>query len=145
MKTAIALLALVISAAPAAADPTPLRLIPPEEYDHPYTKGKLIVYVASSPEEVRILCPGAPFHSQIGALGCAHPRESFGCWVVLAPDAYITSRGFPPELVRRHEIAHCNGWGADHKGARVFEDWAEVPPELLCKIPFSPGPVCARR
>jgi hypothetical protein len=126
MKTAIALLALAIAAAAgAAADQTPLRLIPPKEYDHPYTKGTLIVSIASRQEEVRQACPGAPFHPQIGALGCSYAKASFGCWVVLAPPEVITAAGFPPELVRRHEIAHCNGWPADHSGARVFVDWAE--------------------
>jgi hypothetical protein len=43
----------------------------------------------------------------------------------MAPDDVITKAGFPPELIKRHEIAHCNGWPGDHRDARVFEDWAE--------------------
>jgi hypothetical protein len=60
VKTAIGLLTLALAiaaATPAAADPTPLRLIPPKEYDHPY-KGNLVVHVADSQEDVRRLCPG---------------------------------------------------------------------------------------
>jgi hypothetical protein len=121
MKTAIGLLTLAL-AAPAAADPTPLRLTPPKEYDRPY-KGIPTLVVARSQQLVRELCPAAKFSSQIGALGCPHIIGN-KCWVVLAPDADIKA-GFPPELVKRHEIAHCNGWPADHSGALPFVDWAE--------------------
>jgi hypothetical protein len=123
VKTAIGLLTLALAiATPAAADPVPLRLIPPKQYDRPY-KGDLQVTVAKSQQHVRELCPGTKF-GWIGALGCAHVIGN-KCCVIMAPDADITKAGFPPDLIKRHEIAHCNGWPADHKGARVFEDWAE--------------------
>jgi hypothetical protein len=50
------------------------------------------------------------------------PRRLQQCAIVMAPDDVITKAGFPPALVLRHEIAHCNGWPADHRGARTFVD-----------------------
>jgi hypothetical protein len=146
VKTAIGLLTLALAiaaATPAAADPTPLRLIPPKQYDHPY-KGNLVVHVVGSQQEVRRLCPGSAF-SWIGALGCAHLGK-YWCVVVMAPDDVITKAGFPPELIKRHEIAHCNGWPSNHRGAEVFEDWAEEAAmrALECTLPFSPV-VCEKR
>ena len=137
MKTAIGLLtlALVIAAAvPAAADPVPLRLNPPKQYDRPYT-GVLVVLRADSQQRVRELCPGTVF-GWIGALACA---DVFGGWcrVVLAQDEVITKAGFPPEILLRHEIAHCNGWPADHKGAQVFEDWASTPPTTTDPVQYA--------
>jgi hypothetical protein len=125
---------LALVATPAAADsappaqraavkPPPLRLNPPEHYDHPYN-GPLVVTVARDETHVRELCPSAKFTLGV-ALGCSVRHVTEGCWVVLAPEAVISAAGFPPELVKRHEIAHCNGWPADHRGARPFVDWAE--------------------
>jgi hypothetical protein len=66
-------------------------------------------------------CPGSKFAGF--ALGCAHLAAQ-ECKIVLAADSVIIAAGHPPELVKRHEIAHCNGWPADHPGALPYEEWA---------------------
>jgi hypothetical protein len=122
MKAAIGslTLALTLIVTPAAAAEL---LVPPKEYDLPY-KGTVIVVPANSQKQVRAMCPKTKFNLGV-ALGCAEER-SWGCRVIMAPDAEITAAGFPPELVKRHEIAHCNGWPADHRGALPYEEWAET-------------------
>ena len=45
--------------------------------------------------------------------------------MILLADEVVASLGFTtPEFVLRHEIAHCNGWPADHRGALPLEEWA---------------------
>jgi hypothetical protein len=80
------------------------RLEPPAQYNHPYN-GQVIERVV--PEaEVRTIC------MSMGAdlLVRACSQHSNGtCYIVLPNDG-----GAPIETFRRHEIAHCNGWPADH-------------------------------
>ena len=133
MKTAISLLtvelALIVTSAAAHAEPHTYYLIPPAEYDRPY-KGELVVQIARDEDHVRELCPRAVFSPRTGALGCMKTRtEDVYCRIVMAPDDVIKAAGFPPELVKRHEIGHCNGWPADHKGARAWQDWAKTETE----------------
>ena len=80
------------------------KLEPPEQYNHPYN-GQVeerVVPVA----EARTLC------MSMGAdlLGVACSWQSNGvCHIVLPNDEYA-----PVATFRRHEIAHCNGWPANH-------------------------------
>jgi hypothetical protein len=123
MKIAIGLLALVLAATSAVALPEPsYYVVPPPEFDHPYD-GVLKVTTARDQNHVRELCPKANFSLGV-ALGCAHVQTG-SCWIILAPDA-ATHFG---ELVLRHEIAHCNGWPADHCGAGPIDDL----------LPFAPS------
>jgi hypothetical protein len=97
--------------------PEGLRLMPPKEYDHPYSgPGKLQITYAKSQDEVRGLCPLAPF-PKAGAFGCAHPVSPQGCWIIVAPVADMKTVGLTMDITLRHEIAHCNGWPSDHRGA----------------------------
>jgi hypothetical protein len=124
VKTAVSLptLALVATSASAHAEAPTWYVLPPPEYDHPYTKGQLTVVTAKDQQEVRDKCqrqlqPGRGarlLHSRPARV----PRGS-------APDDEIKRAGFVPDLIKRHEIGHCNGWPADHKGARPWQDWAE--------------------
>lgn len=93
-----------------AIKPIPL---PPVEYDHPYT-GVLVTTVATTLKGVRDLCPLPAVY------GCAFRMHSGGCLIVLAPDKDIREAGWTTELVRRHEIGHCNGWPSNHPGARLL-------------------------
>jgi hypothetical protein len=106
------------------SSPRGLRLVPPPQYDHPYSgPGKLRIIYASSQDEVRQLCPLAVF-PKAGAYGCAHSNIPEGCLVVIAPAADIKAVGLTTSLVIRHETGHCNGWPGDHHGALSLEDWA---------------------
>jgi hypothetical protein len=80
------------------------ELEPPEQYDHPYD-GPVDESVMPV-SEVRALCAsiGAAF-----GVACAWVTEDDVCHIVL-PNDYQA----PVALYRRHEIAHCNGWPADH-------------------------------
>jgi hypothetical protein len=51
------------------------------------------------------------------ALGCSQKIWDM-CVIVKVPDAEIIAMGHDPEIFMRHEIGHCNGWPATHKGAR---------------------------
>jgi len=80
------------------------RLEPPARYNHPYS-GQVVERVV--PEaEVRSLC------MSMGAdpISTACSWQSNGtCYIVLPSDGRA-----PVSTFRRHEIAHCNGWPADH-------------------------------
>jgi hypothetical protein len=130
VKTAIGSLTLALAllvAASAATAAAGERLVPPKEYDHPFD-GELIEVTALDQDNVRRWCPTAKFPRW--ALGCMPELRPGRCWIVLAPDDVIKAAGFPPELVRRHEIAHCNGWPADHRGALPYEEWASDYPSI---------------
>jgi hypothetical protein len=138
---AVGLAALMLIAAPASAGEQ-LRLVPPKEYDHAYD-GHLEIVPAHNQNHVRELCPGSNF-SMGEALACAHIRPG-SCRIVMAHDDVIRAAGLPPDLVRHHELAHCNGWPGDHRGARPYEEWALKPGDPdLCRIPFTPGDFCSR-
>jgi hypothetical protein len=131
MNTATCLVALALVAASAATGAAEgPKLVPPPEYDHPYY-GVLIVIPARDQNHVREMCPKTKF-PPMGALGCTILQKGT-CWVVMAPDADIKAAGFSPELVKRHENAHCNGWPADHGGAR----------SILSTLPFVPDNIDA--
>jgi hypothetical protein len=99
-------------------------IAPPVEYDHPYA-GKLTVRLAKDQAEVRAWCPGAKWKTNV-MLACAFPGPEF-CTIVMASAEVLWEQGFTPEIILRHETAHCNGWPADHKGARV---WQKIGPSL---------------
>lgn len=96
-------------AAPAAA----VIAEPPAQFRHPYA-GELISYELPAPEidaACRALGAGGPL-----ILGCA--RRFHDLCVIIVPSA---GSGVSPRThaaLRRHELAHCNGWPADHAGAQ---------------------------
>jgi hypothetical protein len=130
VKTAIGslTLALTLIVTPGAAQSTSAaaegpRVVPPPEFDRPFgPPGKVIVVTARDPGHVRELCPTAKFPNE--ALGCSQLTSTWDCKIVVAADDVIKAAGYPPDLVRRREIAHCNGWPADHRGATPYEEWA---------------------
>jgi hypothetical protein len=114
MRIAIACISFLIAGSPAQAQK--LRVLPPEEFDHPYT-GPSVVVRARDQDHVREMCPGMKFNLGV-ALGCSFRRPNGVCLIIMAPDAVIEAAGHSPDVVYRHEMAHCNGWPADHRGAR---------------------------
>jgi hypothetical protein len=137
MKTAAVLLALAMTAASATAGE--LKIVPPPKYDHPYA-GNLAIWPVKTQQQVRDACPNAKFN--LGhALACTW-RFPGGetCRIVMVPDDQIKAAGLPVELVKRHEIAHCNGWPADHDGALPYVEWAEVPDKPATTKPAKQDP-----
>lgn len=109
----IAILLLLLSNAHAQ---TAGKFLPPEEFDHPYD-GRIVIQMARDYDDVRLLCPSMKF--TMTPLGCAYQiRGTKLCAIVKVSDDTIRAVGFDPEVFMRHETGHCNGWGADHKGAR---------------------------
>ena len=80
------------------------ELEPPAQYNHPYD-GQVVERVMPL-AEVRTLCmsKGTPFNT----LACSWQSDGT-CYIVLP-----NYRMAPVSAFRRHEIAHCNGWPANH-------------------------------
>lgn len=95
-------------------------ILPPAEYDKPYT-GRLILETVPNQEELAKFCGKAYIPGL--TLGCSQ-RRADSCKIVLVPDAIITMNGWTRALMLRHELGHCNGWPGDHPGARGVEDEA---------------------
>lgn len=97
-----------------------LDIIPPVEYDHPY-EGFLVVNRTSNLETTRERCNKAAFPHTLprNAIACAvsfkaaTTREGF-CLVFIPPDEVLAKYNISYDLAYRHEMAHCNGWPADH-------------------------------
>jgi hypothetical protein len=80
------------------------ELEPPARYNHPYN-GPVVERVMPV-ADVRALC----MSKGASARGVACSWVSDGaCYIVLPNDEQA-----PVPTYRRHEIAHCNGWPADH-------------------------------
>ena len=80
------------------------RLEPPARYNHPYS-GQVVERVV--PEaEVRSLC--MPMGADPIGVACSWQNKCT-CYIVLPSDGLA-----PVSTFRRREIAHCDGWPADH-------------------------------
>jgi len=92
------------------------QFLPPEEFDRPFD-GRVIIQEARDSDEVRKLCPKMAF--MIRPLGCSYRIQgTYYCGIVKVPDEQIRDAGHDPAIFMRHEHGHCNGWPADHRGAR---------------------------
>src|SRR5262245_55592308 len=112
------------------------RLLPPEEYDHPY-QGLLKLTREDDERVLTWLCDGH--------IACARARDlcdrmpecpndlrwRFKCVVVMGSDKINRALGADPVVVYRHEVGHCNGWPDNHAGARM--------------LPLGPAPAIWRR
>jgi len=86
--------------------------MPPLELDHPFD-GVLREFRSDAAHMERV-CP----HTS-KALGCARLFRG-DCSIWIANDDILEAAGWPYEVVRRHEVGHCNGFPGDHAGARYF-------------------------
>ena len=87
------------------------------KYDKPFA-GALIDNTAFDMADMADLCSPHPHAERL--LGCSvrfmlnnRPR----CYIYIAADSYLKKYkeyGITAEAVRRHEIAHCNGWPGHH-------------------------------
>lgn len=91
-------------------------ILPPVEFDRPYT-GKLTVETVATREELKPIC-GSVF-TQF-TLACAFRRPD-SCRIVIVEESIIKAYRWTRELVMRHEIGHCNGWPGDHPGERPYD------------------------
>jgi hypothetical protein len=85
-----------------------MRLLPPVEYDYPYT-GKLNLSRMKTPDEVKAACPTANFLATPAACARATIDKS-QCWVYMLEDDALIALGYDVDVVYRHEMGHCNGW-----------------------------------
>ncbi len=80
------------------------ELEPPAQYNHPYN-GPVVERVM--PEaEVRLLCMSRG--ADPGGVACSWLSDG-ACYIALPDDEQA-----PVSTYRRHELAHCNGWPANH-------------------------------
>jgi hypothetical protein len=92
-----------------------LPMLPPPEYDYPF-KGVHTVTIAKDIAAVGRLC-----NNPLAGLGCAILLNNGQvCSIIMAADDVLRSRGVTAEIVKRHEMGHCNGWGKDHPGGIVI-------------------------
>jgi hypothetical protein len=114
-------LALLLAAVPASAHGQVMqgdRILPPKEYDKPYTDGFLVIRQGETMQEMTRFCPMQPPFGY-PRLACSYQyAKSAGCVVFVATDDMIKSYGIDPTAVMRHELGHCNGWPSTHFGAR---------------------------
>ena len=80
--------------------------MPPAIYDHAFT-GPVVINENFGGE---ISAYDGPCYPWTGSQACAVRRD--GTCFIFAMRGKLT-----PDL-KRHEIGHCNGWPADHPGAR---------------------------
>jgi hypothetical protein len=80
------------------------ELEPPAQYNHPYN-GQVVEHVMPV-AEVRTLC--ISMGADVLGVACSWQSDNT-CYIVLPNDEQA-----PVSTYRRHEIAHCNGWPANH-------------------------------
>ena len=80
------------------------RLEPPARYDHPYS-GQVDERVMSE-AQVRSVCTS--MGADLGGVACSW-QSNGTCHIVIPNDGVASVEAF-----RQHEIAHCNGWPANH-------------------------------
>ena len=94
-------------------------MLPPVEYDKPFG-GKLEEVVVKSREEMDASCKRIGLSLPTVPLGCGKLLAADHCVIYLARDEVNRSVGLTTDLVRRHEVGHCNGWPKEHPGGRHF-------------------------
>jgi hypothetical protein len=92
------------------------QFLPPEAFDRPFD-GRIVIQEARDRDEVLRLCPNMTFTME--PLGCSHRIPGIKlCTIVKVSDERIRAAGHDPAVFMRHQVGHCNGWPASHKGAR---------------------------
>jgi len=101
-------------AAPPKQNSPGWAVLPPPEYDKPFP-GKL-QEIRVPPETMRAICPKTALPL---TLACTYPtHDQRECLIIMVSDEIIRAAGWSPEIVRRHEVGHCNGFPSDHRGMR---------------------------
>jgi hypothetical protein len=106
---------------------------PPPQYAGPY-EGKLTVRILPL-EVVGLTCA-----ARYGTWGCARVGAT-ACTIIIPKIGNSESGHFVTQrlqdLIRRHEIGHCNGWPATHPDGR---DWQRTEREAIAARPPEPAP-----
>lgn len=102
-------------------------ILPPVKFDKPPFDGVDVTeQVVKSRAEIRKRCPDVKFEPG-SDLACSNILRFYNgavvtkvfCTIHIVDDEVIRAAGYEPVNIRRHEIGHCNGWPADHRGARA--------------------------
>jgi hypothetical protein len=93
-------------------------ILPPVEFDYPYTGKHLTIETVATREELKPIC-GNAFTKW--TLACAFSYGNTFCRIVIVEESIIKAYGWTKELVMRHEMGHCNGWPKDHPGERPYD------------------------
>jgi hypothetical protein len=119
-----------------------LNILPPVEFDKPYTGELEIVRFATS-QEIKAVCKGSSEYACTGRLA-----NGARCILFMLLDKQLGDhlRGNAIAFVFRHELGHCNGWPADHKnGRKVFMNMhiaMPTMPSVIKELPAFPPVVC---
>jgi hypothetical protein len=84
---------------------------PPAIYDHAY-KGKLSMHEGTMAQVEYYCHTRQGIVSEYQALGCSIP-EGRSCFIMIPRIGGPVTASIQAQI-RRHEIAHCNGWPANH-------------------------------
>jgi hypothetical protein len=117
--------------------PAPMKtqyaIFPPAELDH-YYEGDLTIKIVDSLEELREVCQ----LDGENLLACS-TRNRASCIIVLVKDEVMRKRSWTTGMLLRHEMGHCNGWGADHAGERSISwpttHWASEDMRVRLPLP----------
>jgi hypothetical protein len=103
---------------PAPVRPTAKFILPPVEYDKHYD-GDLTIKIVPDIISLKAACVSGDNPLPAGMmLACAwHNAKS--CVIYMVEDRVMREHNWNTGLLLRHEIAHCNGWPADHPGERA--------------------------
>ena len=104
----LASVAVGIAVIAAASGPATWPLAPPAKYDHPF-RGRVSITTVATVQEANAAC------AKYGPRNVACATAINGtCYITMVPDHIINQWG-PKAQLMRHEVAHCNGWPADHR------------------------------
>jgi hypothetical protein len=84
---------------------------PPAIYDHAYN-GRLSMHEGTMAQVEYYCHTRQGIVSEYQALGCSIP-EGRSCFIMIPRIGGPVSASIQAQI-RRHEIAHCNGWPANH-------------------------------
>ena len=136
-RLCVALLAALILTAAWPAMAQKLRyLLPPPEFDVPYT-GKLTIWRVHSEQEMRAIFEGRepnwiPIARAVGINRKAPGQPAPECEIYVVADDALKARRVSLSFVLRHELGHCNGdISPDHAGWKnVRSDTSTTMPQL---------------
>ncbi len=110
---AVTLAVIMAASGPAFARVLPYKWLPPVKYDHAFA-GR-VTFRTASMAELRGICGAS-------AYACAFRPARGECLIYIAPVDNVNINAEGLKMLRRHEVGHCNGWGALHFGGRFSRD-----------------------